>query len=221
MREFYGILKNVLLFKNLTEDEIDTFLKCLNSKKKNYFKDEYLFVAGDSIKDIGIILKGNIHIIKEDYLGNRNILTTLGVGDIFAEVFVCAKLEEIPVSIYAVSDCEILFLEYGKLINTCSAVCNFHSKVIDNMVFTIAAKNLILSQKIEILTKRTTREKILNFLSLQASNKHSNKFAIQFNRQELADFLCVDRSAMSSELGRLKDEGLIDFNKNIFEIKKL
>lgn len=219
MKNFFDeILNSVPLFNRLDKQEISSILTCLNPKKKSYKKDEYILLAGDNITDIGIILSGKVHIIKEDYLGNRHILTTLTDGDLFAEVFVCAHINTLPVTIYAVSDSEILFIDYQRIINTCSSACNFHSLLIENMLSIISMKNVMLNQKIEYLTKRTTREKLLAYLYHQAELVGSNKFTIPLNRQELADFLCVDRSAMSNELSKLRDEGYISYNKNLFEL---
>lgn len=215
----YSLLKTVSLFSRLKEEEIGSLLHCLNPRKKEYKKDEYILSTGDPIKDIGIILSGKVHIIKEDYLGNRHIMTVLEKSDLFGEVFVCAGVPKIPVTIYAVSDCEILFIDYQKILTSCSSACTFHSMMIGNMLTILSTKTLLLNQKIEFLTKRTTREKLLTYLSAQSELAASNHFTIPLNRQELADFLCADRSAMSNELSKLKEEGYIDYNKNNFELK--
>jgi CRP-like cAMP-binding protein len=218
MKESHEILKKVSLFKDINDEDILSILSCLNAAKKTYSRGDWILSAGDEVKDIGIIISGNVHIIKDDFSGNRNIVANLSACDLFAEVFVYAKTPELPVSVYAASDCEILFINYGKIVNTCSSACSFHSKIIENMLFTISNKNLMLNKKIELLTQRTTREKLLTYLNMQAEAASSNQFTIALNRQELADFLCVDRSAMASELGKLRDEGTIKFNKNMFEI---
>lgn len=212
------ILMKSALFSEINPADISAMLSCLTAKRAEYEKDRYIYSSGDSIRSIGIVLSGGVYVVNEDFWGNRSIVSKLGPADMFGESFSCAEEEGLPISVVTSEKSRILFIDYRKIITTCSAGCAFHTALIRNMVHILAEKNILLMQKIEHMAKRSTREKVLSFLSEQASKAGSGTFEIYFNRQELADFLAVDRSALSSELGRMRDEGILRFNKNRFEL---
>jgi CRP-like cAMP-binding protein len=218
MKKNLEVLAHCALFANITESELISLLSCLSAKDLTFKKGEFLFIAGDSVLNIGIILSGNIQIIKEDYWGNRHILTGLGASEIFAEAFSCAELKRCPVSAVATEDTTVMLIDYKKIITTCPNSCIFHTKLIHNMIGVLAQKNIALTEKMNHLTKKTTGEKLLSYLSEQSRQKNSSTFDIPFNRQELADYLSVDRSAMSYELSKLQKMGVIEFRKNHFEL---
>lgn len=218
MNKYLEVLKNVPLFKEMSEQDIESLLICLGSRLVHYDKNETIFYSGNENFSMGIVLSGQVHIIKEDYYGNRHIISSIDTGNIFGETFVFVGAKALPVSILASTDCEIMFVDYQKFVVRCSDACDFHNKLIFNMLEILAQKNLTLNQKIELISKRTTREKLLGYLSNQAQKANNNRFSIPFNRQELADFLSVDRSAMSNELSKLRDEGVLKYNKNKFEL---
>ena len=147
---------------------------------------------------------------------NITILAKLTVSEIFGEVFACAEIFHSPVTIQAIEQTEVLFIDYSRIFTSCTNACHFHAQLIKNMLKLMAQKNLMLNQKIEILSKRTTRDKLLCFFDFQRGA--ANEFSIPFNREEMANYLCVDRSAMSNELCKMRDDGLIKFNRNTFEI---
>lgn len=209
------------LFKGIAEKELKELLKCLNAKETAYEKNEFIFRAGDKASSIGVIISGGVYVLKEDFWGNRTILAKLEEGDLFGEAFACREEEKLPVSVMAVEKSRILFVDYRRIINNCPNTCVFHASLIENMIRILAGKNVMLTQKMEHLSKRTTREKILSYLSAQAVRCGSNVFTIPFNRQELADFLCVERSAMSAELGKMRKEGLLSCEKNRFVLNKI
>lgn len=210
------LLQDTTLFRGIKVDEISGLLTCLGAEKKEYNKGEFIFMAGEKVALVGIVLSGKVQVIKEDFFGNRTILTEVTSSNIFGESFPFAEEEKLPVSVMVVSDCEVLFIDYKKIITTCSSACIHHSKLIENMLYIIARKNVILNEKIQVMSRRTTREKLLSYLQNQAMRAGSSSFEIPFNRQELADYLCVDRSAMSNELSKLREEGLLKFHKNEF-----
>ena len=214
------ILKESALFSGIETDKISSMLSCLSAKTGDYEKDTYIYSPGDRVKSVGIILSGGVYVVNEDYWGNRSIVSKLGPAEMFGEAFSCAEEEKIPIGVVTSEKSRILFIDYRKIITTCSSACVFHTSLIRNMVRILAMKNLLLMQKIEHMAKRTTREKVLSFLSEQATKAGSGTFDIPFNRQELADYLAVDRSALSSELGRMRDEGILRFHKNHFELLK-
>jgi CRP-like cAMP-binding protein len=208
-------------FIDLTEHEksLSYDISCLSAKEYNYSKKQSIFMFGDTPKNFGIVLSGNVQVVKEDYYGNRSIVAMIGEGMLFGEVFAFADIKKLPVSVIATTESKILLIDYDKLIHSCTQACSFHSKLIYNLLHIVASKNIMLNQKIELLSKRTTREKLLAYLMIEAQKTGSNSFHIAFNRQELADYLSVDRSAMSAELGKLRDEGVIEFHKNQFKLK--
>lgn len=195
-------------------------LDCLSAVERHYEKNSFIFMENDAVTSIGVVLSGKVHIVQEDFWGNRTILAETGPGGLFGEAFSCAETEKLPVSVLAASDADILLIDYRRIITTCSSACIFHTGLIKNMLWILAGKNIMLTQKIEILTKRTTRQKLLSYLSAQAIQAGSHSFEIPFNRQELAEYLSVDRSAMSNELGKMRDEGILSFARNRFELEE-
>lgn len=218
MKDQYSILKNSPLFHQIAESELETMFNCLSVYNKTFAKNTFIFTENDKVSTVGIVLSGSVHVIKEDFWGNRTILTKINIGDIFAETFSCAQVEHLPVSVITAEKSTIMFLDYKRIISTCSSACLFHMRLIQNMLKIIANKNILLTQKIEYITKRTSREKLLCYLSAQAKTCASKSFTIPFNRQELAEYLSINRSAMSNELSKLQKEGLIKFERNKFEI---
>lgn len=218
--EYFNIIKKSVLFYNFSDDELSDLLNCLESKTRIYKKGEPVFSVGEEIKNIGLILNGLVLITKEDFWGNRAILSKLDEGKVFGETFALLNSERATVNAICEKETKIIFIDVNKALTVCSNACSFHNKLISNFTLLLARKNLNLTSKIEHLSKRTTKEKLLSYLSEVASKKGSSVFEIPFNRQQLADFLCVERSAMSSELSKLKKDGIIDFDKQIFLLKK-
>ena len=216
MDKTFETVKDNPLFEGIAFSDFEQMLSCLSAKTSFYKKNEIILLSGDSVNFVGLILAGSVKIIKENVNGNTSFLTEHSVSELFGEVFACAGVYQSPVTIQAAEDTEILFINYKKIITSCSAACPFHAKLIENMLTVIAEKCLKLNQKIEILSNRTTREKLLCFFDVQRGP--ATKFTIPFNRAELAHYLCVDRSAMSNELCKMRNEGLINFHKNEFEI---
>lgn len=218
MKKIFEIQKNNPLFNGIPLSDFERMFDCLSAHKIFCKKNEVILLEGNAVKYVGLVLSGAVQIVKYDEDGRGNILAEFGVSELFGEVLACAGIDHSPVTVIASEDTEILFMNYRKIITTCSAACPFHSKLIENMLNLIARKNLILNQKIEILSKRTTREKLMCFFDFHRGP--AKKFIIPFNREELAQYLCVDRSAMSAELSKMQAEGIIKFEKNTFEISE-
>ena len=193
-------------------------LTCLGARTASYSKNQTIFWEGEPASLIGVVLSGKVQIAKDDFFGNRNIISMIGASQLFGEAFACAGVEKLPVTATAVTDSEILLLDCRRVITTCGNSCEFHNQIIANLLRIVAAKNIMLNQKIELTSKRTTREKLMAYLLMQAKQNKSHIFAIPYDRQELADYLCVERSAMSAELSKLRREGRIDYHKNQFKI---
>ncbi len=219
MKNFIDVLKRTKLFSGVSEEEILLMSSCLDAKLKEYKKGEYVFRQGQHISQITVLLKGNLHIQKDDYWGNRSIVNNISVGEIFGEAYIAPESGALLNDVVAVEDSSVAFFDVKKIITACPSACRFHSMVAQNLFFAISEKNKRLVQKISHISKRSTREKLTSYLSEEAKRQNSASFVIPFNRQQLADFLSVDRSAMSNELCKMRDEGLLSFEKNRFLLK--
>lgn len=206
------------LFNHITAQDLPVLLQCLGAKTKTFAKNQYIFTAGDKVNTVGVIIKGRVQIETVDITGNRILTAEFGPGDLFAEALACAQVERAPVNALASETTEVLLVDCKRIINTCPGSCRFHARLVENLLQIVAAKNLLLNQKIAAVSQRTLRDKLLTYLAGQAQKQGGPNFSISFNRQELADYLCADRSAVSRELGRLKAEGLLDFNGNDFSL---
>ncbi len=218
MQKYLAVLKTVDLFKGIAESDLQTLLSCLSAEILRYDKGETVFFSGESIERFGIVLSGQVQIVHDDYYGNRDILANIDTGHLFGESFACSDMNTLPISVITTAASELLMIDCCKLSVSCAKACGFHSRLIQNMLNIVSMKNILLTQKIEITSKRTTREKLLAYLSTEAKKAGSNRFSVPFNRQELADYLSVERSAMSAELSKLRHDGLLNFHKNQFEL---
>ncbi len=220
MKKYFEALKSCTLFREIDEAEITAMLECLGATIKAYGKGTYIWTAESKALQVGIVLSGSVNIIKEDYWGNRTILAKAEKGEMFGEAFSCANVERLPIGVVAAENTEIMLIDCKRIITTCSSACLFHTMLIRNMMKILAEKNIMMTQKMDHMARRTTREKLLSYLSSQAIKARSNSFNIPFDRQELADYLSVDRSAMSNELSKMRDEGILSYKKNYFVLEK-
>ena len=218
MEKYIPVLRRSQLFSGLGEDEISSMLGCLGARLVKYKKGEYVLRQGEHISDITVLVEGSLIIQKDDYWGNRSILGHIAPGEMFGEAYIAPQSGPMLNDVIAVENSAVLFLDVRRIISTCSSACRFHSMVVQNMFYAISEKNRNLVQKLGHMSKRSTREKLISYLSEQARRNNSPDFSIPFNRQQLADFLSVDRSAMSNELGRMRDEGMLRFERNHFTL---
>ncbi len=216
MKQFIPILKQTKLFSGIGNDEISSMLSCLGASFRAYKKGEFVLRQGERLSEIMVLVKGNLHIQSDDYWGNRSILGEICAGEMFGEAYATPESGALMNDVVAVTDSAVVAFDVKRIITTCSSACRFHTIVVQNLFFAISEKNRKLVQKLGILSKRSTREKLISYLSEQAKKQNSPSFSIPFNRQQLADFLSVDRSAMSNELCKMRDEGMIRFEKNRF-----
>lgn len=212
------IISQSPLFKEIKMDEIQPLLQCLSAKSKSISRGEYIFYCGDTHVPVGMVLSGGVHIVHEDFWGNRSIFAEVLPGDLFGESYACLSNLTVGVSAVAAEDGEVLLLDVEKLLTVCSSNCVFHNRLIRNLLEILAYKNLMLTKKIQHTSERTTRDKLLSYLSEQSLQNNSRSFVIPFNRQQLAEYLSVDRSAMSAELSKLQKEGILSYQKNHFEL---
>lgn len=218
MKNYIPLLEKTVLFQGLSETEVTSILQCQSPHYRQYAKHDYLLHTGERAHSIGIVLEGSVTILNEDLWGNRNILTKLGPGQLFAEVYACTQDQPMGVSVMTDEGATVLFLNARRILTICPSGCTFHALLIRNLVSALAQKNLKLNAKLSYLTQRTTRDKLLSYLSEEYLTQGSSTFEIPYDRQQLADYLSVNRSALSKELGMLKEEGLIQFQKNKFTL---
>ena len=190
-----SFLNKSLLFRGILASEIAEMQTCLHFREKEYKKAEVIYHAGDPVRDIGLILRGSVSIEHDDIWGNKSILDTVGPGQIFGEAYACVPDFPLPISVVAAADCSVLFIGMADILHFCSKACSYHSKLIRNLLMIAAQKNLNLSRRIFHTSAKSIRGRLLSYLSFQATSQGSYSFPIPFNRQQLADYLSVDRSA--------------------------
>lgn len=221
MDKYFDILLKCPLFKGVEKNQLKSMIKCLKGKIITVKKNENIFFEGDLAQNFGIVLMGKVKIIRDDYYGNRSVLTILKESEMFAEVFSFAGLNSFPVSVVADKDSKIMLLNSNKVMTMCSASCHYHNLVIKNLLKEMAQKTLSLNKKIRYMSEKTTKNKLMLYLLDQAKQNNSCEFTIPFDRQALADYLGVERSAMSAEIGKLKKLGIIDTKGSWFSVKRI
>ena len=218
MEKYLPLLKNSNMFRGVSEDEIKSMLSCLDAKVVSYKKGAYLLHSGEIIHTIGFVISGMVLIQKEDYWGNCTILQEIAPGFIYAEAYAC--LPDMPADVYVTAAMDTTIMEFNvkKMFSVCSSACTFHNRLIQNLMSTMALKTVRLTKKIEIVTKKTIRDRLLSYLSNESIRNQKDDFVIPFNREQLADYLSVDRSALSNEISKLQKEGILKSSKNHFTL---
>lgn len=206
------------LFAGIKPEDMKPMLHCIGYHMGSYSKGQVIAFEGENLKHIGIVLSGTVDMVKEDLWGNRTMLLRIRKNEMFGETFACGEDSQSTVTFLVSEDARILFMPFSRVMHSCTMACAFHHRLIENMVKIIANKNRDLMRKVEVVSKRTIREKLLAYLSLQAQQQDSRYFEIPLGRVELAEYLCVDRSALTRELVKMKEDGLIDYHKNCFRI---
>lgn len=217
MRDFMNEVKSPL-FDGISPEDRKTMLGCIGYHIGTFQKNDIVAFEEENIKHIGIILSGAVDMVKEDLWGNKTMLVRMRKDELFGETFACGKDNMSVVTFVVSEDAKILFMPFDRVMHSCTMACVFHHRLIENMVHIIANKNRDLMRKVEVVSKRTIRERLLAYLSIQAQIQESRYFEIPLGRVELAEYLCVDRSALTRELAKMKDDGLIDYDKNCFQI---
>ena len=221
MQQYMTLIRQCRLFDRIDEADLLKTLNCLNVQVMACEKGKVIFHQGDAPKFFGVVLSGAVHTIIHYANGEKSLIGAIDAGDLFAETCACAGEETLPTSFVAAADSIVMILDHARVITGCrNNGCLAHSLLVTNLMRSIAIKNLMLAQKLSIVTQRTTREKLMSYLLLKQEQEGTSRFSIPFDRQALADYLGVDRSALSAEIGKLKREGVIDCQKNEFEILK-
>lgn len=214
------VLNSSPLWKDILPEDRENLLGCLGASRTAYGKKSTIWSSGDLVPRMGIVLSGEVRILMEDLEGRQNVLANISPPDLFGEVFALADAQS-PVTAYTEAGAEVLFLDVKKVTRVCRDSCSFHRQFIWNLLQLVARKNVMLNQKIQCVGQRTTREKISAFLSLHQSRDGKNPFVVPYNRAEMADYLCVDRSALSQVLAQMQEEGLIEYRKNEFRLRHI
>ena len=218
MDDFIEVLQTCLLFEGIAPKDIRAMIGCLGGRVVSFERGEVIFPEDSRAENVGIVLTGAAQVARNDFFGNRTIQARVEPGELFAEAFACAEVARLPVSVEGVKPGKAMIIRLRRIIETCSSACDFHSRMVMNLLKAMAARNLQLNRKLEITSQRTTREKLLAYLTSQARQADSNTFTLPFDRQGLADYLCVERSALSAEIGKLRREGVLESERSRFTL---
>lgn len=218
MKEFNAVLARCPLFEGIEMDDLSAMLGCIGGYTVSVGKGQPVYREGDPATHVGMVISGAVRLVRDDYYGNRSIVAHIGPAELFGETYACAGAAALPVSIVADEDSEVLLMDCRRITVSCSNACAFHSRIIYNLLRLVATKNLVFDQKIQVTSQRTTREKLMTYLLNQAKLQGSNTFTIPYDRQELADYLEVDRSGLSAQISKLRREGILESEKNRFTL---
>ncbi|MDY6324148.1 MAG: Crp/Fnr family transcriptional regulator [Catonella sp.] len=212
------IISGIMLFQGMTEDELKTALVKLNKREKSYKKGDLILTAGSITDDIGVVVKGSVTIESNDMWGNRTVLNNVAAQGFFAETYAILKDEPLMVDAVANENCDILFLNIGGLLRGNSFSEAWQMKLTRNLLMITANKNIMLSNRSFHTSPKNARGRIQAYLNSVTLKVGSNEFDIPFDREQMADYLNLDRSALSRELSKMKSEGIINYKKNHFVI---
>ncbi len=218
MIEISSSIDRCPLFDGIEPKDLNGLLQCLGAKTLSMRKNDFILREGDPAVYVGIVLHGCVQMIREDYYGNRSIIAHMTSGELFGESYAFSGVDVLPISVQADADSTIMLLECRRITQPCCNACAFHSKIIFNLLRLVAMKNLIFDQKIEVTSKRTTREKLIAYLLNEAKLQGSHSFTIPYDRQALADYLEVDRSGLSAEISKLRKEKKLECVRNHFTL---
>lgn len=221
VKKYLSILTKCPLFSGIRDEDILAILRCLDAQVIQTARNLPVLREGVPARYVGIVLSGRVQIVRHAFSGSRSIISTCDPAQVFGAAYACADVEALPVSVLAVLDSEILMIDYRRMMNTCTNACAFNSRIMSNLLNIVSKKNIFFSEKLDIVSQRTTRDKLLSFLYAQARQSGSLCFSIPYNRQQLADYLGVSRCAMTTELTRLEKDGLIRYHRNEFELPSL
>ncbi len=213
-------LSKTAIFRGASPQEVEGMLSCLGAEQRHFPKGVMIYRTGDVVASLGILLSGRVLIENDDLWGNTTVLDSVGPGQTFAEAYACSAGEPLMVNVVTAEPADVLFLNVNRMLQVCSHACTYHSKLIQNLLSISAQKNLNLSRKIFHTASKSIRGRLLSYLSHQAIQNGSHRFSIPFNRQQLADYLNVDRSALSNELSKMQRDGLLKVDRNHFELTK-
>lgn len=218
MNELIAKIAKTALFSGVSPEGIEKMLLCLSAQEQHFAQGEIILRAGDKTSRMGLVVSGAVHIVRGDVWGNSTIIDRIAPGQFFAEVYACLPNEPLMIDVAAARDSRVLFLDAGKALQECGSRCSCHQALLNNLLLIMASRNLSLTRKITHITERGLRARLLSYLSAEALRNGAQEFDIPFNREQLADYLASDRSAVSNELSKMRRDGLIEYKKNHFRI---
>lgn len=218
MKKYEKVLAQCALFDGIAPEDLGGMLQCIGGRVISAEAGNPVWREGDPATHVGMVLSGAVRLVREDFYGNRSIMAHIGPAELFGETYACAGIQTLPVSIVAETDSEVLVMDCRRITVTCSSACAFHTRIIYNLLRLVARKNLVFDQKIQITSQRSTRDKLMAYLLSQAKQAGSSRFTIPYDRQALADYLEVERSGLSVEISKLRREGILASEKNVFEL---
>ncbi len=216
--KWLNVLNQVKLFENIEAEGLNVMLNCLSPKIVSYKKKEYITIEGDEFTGIGILVQGEVIVTKENVAGDRVIISKISEGNLFGEMIAFSGKNQWPATVIASTDCTVICFPSDRILGNCPRMCIEHKLLIQNMLKIVSKKALKLNRQIEYLTIKSIRTKISTYLLEQYHIVGKNMFIIPLKRNELAEFLNVSRPSLSRELIKMKDEGIIDFDKSTFKI---
>lgn len=216
MKSSYESIQNCDLFSGIGEADLSKLVSCLGGRVQTYSAGEFLILAGKSVPKLGVLASGSAQIIRENFSGGSMIVGTVETGDLFAETYACAGRETMPVSVLARESCEVLFLDVSRIVRPCGNACPFHAQLVANLLKILSEKNMTLNRKMSYLSHKTIRGRLEAYFYDRMEQSGSRDFTVPLRRGELAEYLGADRSALSRELSRMKEEGLLDFSGRNF-----
>ena len=219
MEKYFDLLEKTPLFAGVSREELGALLHCLQARIVTADKAEPVFLEGDDAGFIGLVLEGAVQIVRDDYDGTRSVIGCAEPGELFAETYACSNVATMPVSGYALHPSKIMFFSCGRMLTVCTNACRFHNQIVKNLLQVVAEHNVNLSQKIRFMSQKSTRQKLMAYLLDQAKRAGSPEFTIPFDRQALADYLGVERSAMSAELSKMQNDGILRTRGSHFILK--
>lgn len=218
MEKILEKISNCSLFSGIGKAELSGLIGCLGARVVSFDRNSTIFDEGCRPRYVGILLSGSAQLIQEDYYGNRSIIGEVRSPEVFGEAFACAEVEALPLSVIANEPSEVMLIECSRILRTCSSACLHHHKLIYNLMQGLAEKAITLHERCEVISHRTTRDKLLAYLMMCAKECGSDSFDVPFDRQELADYLEVDRSGLSAEIGKLCREGVLECRRRHFKL---
>lgn len=218
MNEIHPVMARCPLFEGIRSEDLIAMLGCIEGRQLSVPKGQPVFREGDPATHVGMVLSGAVRMEREDYYGNRSILAHIKPSELFGETYACAGSPALPISIIADEDSQVLLMNCRRITTSCSSACAFHSRIIHNLLRLVATKNLVYDQKIQITSRRTTREKLMAYLLNEAKIQNRKTIIIPYDRQALADYLEVDRSGLSAEISKLRKEGVLESEKSRFTL---
>ena len=212
----YQFIVGTKLFEGVTVEESEAMLGCLGAQEKTYARGEAIYHAGQHIERMGLLLEGGVNIVRPDIWGNEHMIGHILPGEVFAETYACSQRVPMMADVMTTAKTTVLFLDVGKVVKSCASSCSHHARLVRNLLMIMASKNLNLAQKINHITPKSIRERLLSYLSSEAVKQGKKEIEVPFNRQQMADYLAVDRSALSNELSKMQRDGLLHYHKNHF-----